>query len=295
LRQSRFVDSKKQNAVIAGHYQGKTRAPRRLGMANVVNPGKVIGTVLTVAALALVVAGFAAGRRAVVQGRGNVSLALDAVIGEKVLESQQTNQARAPRALTSRTPDRAASPAVLPVLRPKRPAAAADPVACAVGPLDAASAQLGAPYRLGGTGPENGFDCSGLTSHAFRAAGIELPRTSREQFAVGLTVPRQGLAPGDLVFFKGRSGVSHVGIYQGGGQFIHSSRRGGEVGFDSLDAPYWDRNYAGARRVAASGREAGPYAAMAAPSADPDRTVLPGLAPPWVRASLSIRGLAKQF
>lgn len=111
---------------------------------------------------------------------------------------------------------------------------------------------LGVPYKLGGT-TRDGMDCSALTRAVYREAyGIELPRTSRQMYRLGkpVSVPDQ-LRSGDLVFFRiGTSGpgISHVGIYVGDGRFAHaSSSRGGVI--DPLSSPYFDKRFAGARRV----------------------------------------------
>jgi cell wall-associated NlpC family hydrolase len=111
---------------------------------------------------------------------------------------------------------------------------------------------LGVPYKWGGT-TRGGMDCSALTRAVYREAyGVELPRTSRQMYGLGKRVPAPGqLRAGDLVFFRidtSGPGVSHVGIYVGDGQFAHaSSSRGGVI--DPLSSPYFDRRYAGARRV----------------------------------------------
>ncbi|MFD7919094.1 NlpC/P60 family protein [Streptomyces sp. NPDC059740] len=95
-----------------------------------------------------------------------------------------------------------------------------------------AYAALGKPYVWGATGP-SAFDCSGLTQAAWRAAGVSLPRTTYTQINVGRRVGRAELSPGDLVFFY--SGVSHVGIYVGGGQMIHAPHPGAPVRLAPLD------------------------------------------------------------
>ncbi len=114
----------------------------------------------------------------------------------------------------------------------------------------AAGAYVGWPYRLGGNS-ERGLDCSALVQRAFRTIGLELPRTAAQQFRRGYAVVRQELAAGDLVFFRGARHLStrivHVGIYVGGGRFIHASRHG--VVTASLDAAHWARRFAGARRM----------------------------------------------
>lgn len=124
---------------------------------------------------------------------------------------------------------------------------------------------LGTPYRYGGTSEITGFDCSGFISYLFREeAGIELPRSTREMISLDAPrVARNELAPGDLIFFndRGRGRVSHVGVYIGDGQFLHSaSRRGGGVRVDSLSDSYWSASYLQAKRalVLASHNDAQP-------------------------------------
>lgn len=109
---------------------------------------------------------------------------------------------------------------------------------------------LGAPYRFGGSSAQ-GLDCSGLVYQVFRQIGIALPRTSRAQSGFGASVGRAQLRAGDLVFFKtGRGGaISHVGIYAGGGEFIHASTRSRRVRYDRLDNRYFRNRFVTARRV----------------------------------------------
>ena len=106
-----------------------------------------------------------------------------------------------------------------------------------------AYAQLGDPYVYGAGGP-NAFDCSGLTSFAWRAAGVSLPHSSSAQYGSGPHVSRSALQPGDLVFFY--SPISHVGIYIGGGKMIHAPTTGKDVQIASIDESY--RQYYGAVR-----------------------------------------------
>ncbi|WP_392508316.1 NlpC/P60 family protein [Naumannella halotolerans] len=108
--------------------------------------------------------------------------------------------------------------------------------------LATAKAQQGKPYVYAATGP-NSFDCSGLTSYAYKAAGVSLPRVSRDQANVGTRVSRSELQPGDLVFYY--SPISHVALYVGNGQIIHASRPGKPVGYASVDS----MPFAGATRV----------------------------------------------
>jgi peptidoglycan endopeptidase LytE len=94
----------------------------------------------------------------------------------------------------------------------------------------------GTPYRFGGT-TTAGFDCSGFTQYAFKQAGKSISRTTLGQFAESVTVSSP--QPGDLIFFANtyRPGISHVGIYIGNGQWVHSGGSKAEV--LSVNAPYW--------------------------------------------------------
>ncbi|GFK93345.1 Gamma-DL-glutamyl hydrolase [Fundidesulfovibrio magnetotacticus] len=107
---------------------------------------------------------------------------------------------------------------------------------------------LGKPYVPGGESPRRGFDCSGLTSYVYGKSGLDLPRSSREQFREGRPVTREDLKPGDLVFF-GKKGVHHVGIYVDDGRFVHAASTPGAVKEGSLDDPFWNASFAGARRL----------------------------------------------
>ncbi len=109
---------------------------------------------------------------------------------------------------------------------------------------------IGTPYRWGGVSAKTGFDCSGLTMTVYRLNGLHLPRSARSQFSAGRAVSKRSLRQGDLVFFdtSRRSRVSHVGIYIGGGRFIHASGSGKEIRTADLNSSYFKRRYVGARR-----------------------------------------------
>ena len=104
---------------------------------------------------------------------------------------------------------------------------------------------IGTRYSYGGTSPASGFDCSGFTRFVYAHFGITLPHWSGSQYGLGRRVSRTRLRPGDLVFFDG---LGHVGIYVGGGRFIHAPHTGTRVAIDPLSGWYAAR-YDGARRL----------------------------------------------
>jgi peptidoglycan DL-endopeptidase CwlO len=103
---------------------------------------------------------------------------------------------------------------------------------------------LGVPYVWGGSTPR-GFDCSGFVAYVYAQIGVSLPHSSYAMFGMGTSVSISELQPGDLVFF---TGASHMGIYIGGGQFIHSPHTGDVVKISSLSG-YYSSNFAGGRRI----------------------------------------------
>ena len=111
---------------------------------------------------------------------------------------------------------------------------------------------LGKPYVYAANGP-NAFDCSGFTCYVYRQYGYSLYRRSRDQALNGVAVSKSNLAPGDILLFTSpNSGgaVGHVGIYIGGGQFIHaSSGNRMKVVIDNLNSANYTRRYKGARRI----------------------------------------------
>ncbi|RXS80364.1 NlpC/P60 family protein [Streptomyces sp. TM32] len=114
------------------------------------------------------------------------------------------------------------------------PGAAADaaPNPRAARAVSFAYAALGKPYVWGATGP-SAYDCSGLTQAAWKSGGVALPRTTYTQISSGPRIDRSQLAPGDLVFFY--SGISHVGLYIGGGKMIHAPHPGAPVRIAPID------------------------------------------------------------
>ena len=108
---------------------------------------------------------------------------------------------------------------------------------------------LGVPYKYGGTSP-SGFDCSGFVYYVFRNLGININRTQANMYAQGTPVKKSDLKPGDLVFFQNtyKAGISHVGIYVGNGQFIHSPSSGKVVSYANLNSSYYTSHYYGAAR-----------------------------------------------
>lgn len=114
--------------------------------------------------------------------------------------------------------------------------------------VDRALSLQGSRYVFGGSG-QGGFDCSGFTKYVFAGSGISLPRTSYDQFASGSAVSKDNLLPGDLVFFSTYSaGASHVGIYIGGGRFVHASTASTGVITSSMSDSFYSSRYLGARR-----------------------------------------------
>jgi len=104
---------------------------------------------------------------------------------------------------------------------------------------------LGTPYVWAGDSP-GGFDCSGLVSYAYSQVGVSLPHSSYAMWSDGTSVPKDQLQPGDIVFFDG---LGHVGIYIGGGEFVHAPHTGTVVQVSSLDSGSYASSYVGARRV----------------------------------------------
>ena len=117
--------------------------------------------------------------------------------------------------------------------------------------VEEAMKHLGKPYVWSAAGPSS-FDCSGFTMYIMNIFNIKIPHQSGSQYNYGYSVKKENLVPGDLVFFssKSKTGVAHVGIYAGEGNFIHASSGSAKsVTISSLSANYYTKHYLGARRL----------------------------------------------
>lgn len=110
---------------------------------------------------------------------------------------------------------------------------------------------LDTPYKWGGRGPATGFDCSGLVAHIYReGGGIAVKGTSAELGRRSKPIDRSALLPGDLVFFNTLGARhSHVGVYVGGGRFVHASNPRTGVRIDHLSNRYYAQRFEGAHRL----------------------------------------------
>src|SRR6266566_5422310 len=154
--------------------------------------------------------------------------------------------------------------------------------------------QLGKPYQWGAAGPA-AFDCSGLTSSAYLAAGIVIPRVSADQFNAGPHVAVADLLAGDLVFYADDPAfpatIHHVGMYIGNGLMVHAPHTGDVVRVASI----WRQGYAGAVRVVAGSQRPGvsppptttPLPPPPMTTAPPKATEPPATAPPTTAAATS--------
>ena len=107
---------------------------------------------------------------------------------------------------------------------------------------------IGAPYRFGGSSLK-GIDCSSFVQKIYRIFDITLPRNAREQSKVGVSIAREKLTEGDLIFFHTKRSLGHVGIYIGNNEFVHASSKRKVVRIDSLDTPYYQKRFQRAVRV----------------------------------------------
>jgi cell wall-associated NlpC family hydrolase len=108
---------------------------------------------------------------------------------------------------------------------------------------------VGIPYRWGGENVVDGMDCSGFVRAVYNLCGLNIPRTSRDQFKAGEAVAKDDLRDGDLVFFGASAeSINHVGIYVGNNRFVHAPRRGEEIRVTSVEESYFEKRFVGARR-----------------------------------------------
>jgi len=117
--------------------------------------------------------------------------------------------------------------------------------------VDYALQFVGYSYRYGGMSPVTGFDCSGFVSYVYKEFGVTLTRNSAGQYKNdGVSVSKDELAPGDLVFFGSSSGnVNHVGLYMGDNEFVHASGERVGVVISRLDSTHYTNRYIGAKRI----------------------------------------------
>jgi cell wall-associated NlpC family hydrolase len=157
---------------------------------------------------------------------------------KRQLEAQQAHQAAAARqsALAPTVP--VAAPSASP------PSVAPPPAPSHGGVVGIAMQYLGTPYVWGGASP-SGFDCSGFVMYVFSQVGVSLPHSSYAQYGYGSPVSRGDLQPGDLVFFDG---LGHVGIYLGGGSFIHAPHTGDVVKVSTMTG-WYASTFVGGRRL----------------------------------------------
>ena len=157
----------------------------------------------------------------------------------RLIQQQQAQQARVNSTVVGATVQAPVSPS-----DPNQVTTVAPPSHYG-GVVGVAMAQLGKPYVWGTAGPST-FDCSGLVVYSFAQVGVSLPHSSYALWNVGVYVSKDQLEPGDLVFFDG---LGHVGIYIGGGQFIHAPHTGDVVKISSLSDGWYASSYVGARRI----------------------------------------------
>lgn len=164
---------------------------------------------------------------------------------QQMVSAQQVQQAQAEHAATVAAQAQAAAPeGSFGVGTPVSTSIPGDRYSSVVG---IAEQYIGVPYVWGGESPK-GFDCSGLVAYVYAQVGVTLAHYTVAQYNYpdSVSVPRSQLEPGDLVFF---AGLGHVGIYVGGGNFIHAPHTGSSVRIDSLSEGWYASEYDGAKRI----------------------------------------------
>ena len=164
----------------------------------------------------------------------------------KMRAAERARQAALARQVQARLPQQTAAAESQAAANPIG-IAAASPEGAAVAPpsryggvVGIAMQYLGTPYVWGGASP-SGFDCSGFVMYVYSQVGVSLPHSTYAMWGMGVPVSQDQLQPGDLVFFYG---LGHMGIYVGGGQYIHSPHTGDVVKISSISG-----GYVGARRI----------------------------------------------
>jgi cell wall-associated NlpC family hydrolase len=188
-----------------------------------------------------------AAQRASIQSQLAERQALYSSIKDQIAELEAAERARQARlAAQAKAAAKQQQSAPAPAPAPSSPSggSSAPPPATHSSVVSIALQYLGVPYVWGGASP-SGFDCSGLTMYAYAKVGVYLPHNAAMQYGMGTPVSRSQLAPGDLVFF---SGLSHVGMYIGGGRFVHAPHTGDVVKISSLSEYWYAATYVGARR-----------------------------------------------
>ena len=110
----------------------------------------------------------------------------------------------------------------------------------------AALSEVGTRYKYGAQSPGKALDCSALTQHAYSAAGVEIPRVSTDQREAARPVRLAKMRPGDLVFFRIRPGLHHVGLMVDKTRFVHASMSQKRVRLSNIKSDYWQRHLIGA-------------------------------------------------
>ena len=164
---------------------------------------------------------------------------------ERRRQERLAAQAQARLRSTQQSQTQSAAPQALLQTDPIEEAIAPAPDARYGGVVGIAMQYLGVPYVWGGASP-SGFDCSGFSMYVFAQVGVSLPHHAASQYGMGSPVSRDQLQAGDLVFFNG---LGHMGIYIGGGQFIHAPHTGDVVKISSLSDSWYARTWVGARRL----------------------------------------------
>lgn len=177
------------------------------------------------------------------QARSKAKQAAEKLVAEKLVESYFIASPdavfrKSVRVETPKTPDKPSSQ--------RKSVAVSD-----MGAVAARTAErfVGIPYRWGGDNVVEGMDCSGFVRAVYNLCGVNIPRTSAEQFRTGDRVAREELKDGDLVFFGASAErINHVGIYVGNGRFVHAPRRGDEIKVSALEDKYFSERFVGATR-----------------------------------------------